>query len=466
MVDDPEFPVYEPPPSGRVRWIACLLLAVFLCGTVSVPAAGAVWWWRQRQADRLPGPVSVPEATETGNSPPLVAAGAAVNRIAFIDLDSQLGLVAPDGSGRHMLTASRQFFQFPAWSPDGSHLAVIAGDEEGASVLVFNAQTTAEDEPEELYRSSREAPFYLFWSPDGRQVSFLANHQEDGIALHLGRVGAGASHLLTTGQPLYWDWTDGGDRLLIHTGFSGEQARLALVDAAGDGSGANIAEPGYFQAPGISASGLYQSYAEVDGDEERLLVVEDNEGNQRVTAPHQGIVAMSWSPAEDRLAYIAPPLDTEVFFGPLRLLDAPTGNSQVIADDIVLAFFWSPDGQQIAYFTIHGQDDDAIQASASVERGRTGKAQEDLLLDLWLVDVDTLQSFRLATFEPSRLWISQFLPFFDQYALSHSIWSPDSRALVLPMLNDDGRPGIYVVSADDGQREFLTDGVIGFWSKQ
>jgi TolB protein len=80
--------------------------------------------------------------------------------------------------------------------------------------------------------------------------------------------------------------------------------------------------------------------------------------------------------------------------------------------------------------------------------------------------VDTVQSYRLATFEPSRLWLSQFLPFFDQYALSHSIWSPDSSALVLPMVNDEGRPGVYVVSASDGRRSFLTDGVIGFWSRQ
>jgi TolB protein len=471
MSFDPEFPAYEPPRPRRLRWIACFLLVVFLCGTAAAPLAALSWWWGQRQEEKnavTNTPALLTSSADGTAGSDLAAAGVPINQIAFIDLDAQLGLVAPDGSGRRMLTTSRQFFQFPAWSPDGIHLAVIAGDEDGSAVLVFNTEETADGEPEELYRSGNEAPFYLYWSPDSRQVSFLANHPEDGIALHLGRVGAGSSHLLTTGQPLYWDWSAGSDRLLIHTGLAGEQARLALVEASGDGSGGNIAQPGFFQAPGISPSGRYQAYAELNEADGRFLVVEDTESSQRMTEAHNGLVAMGWSPAEDKLAYIAPPLDADVFFGPLQLLDATTGHNQRLTDEIVLAFFWSPDGRKIAYFTIHGHDDDGIQAFAPYDRARTSKpgAQEGLFLDLWLVDVDTVQSYRLATFEPSRLWLSQFLPFFDQYALSHSIWSPDSSALVLPMVGDEGRPGVYVVSASDGRRDFLTDGVIGFWSRQ
>jgi TolB protein len=468
---DPEFPAYEPPRPRRVRWVACLLLVVFLCGTVAAPLAALSWWWRQRQAERTvvaDAPADLSGSAEDGDDLALAAAGVPINQIAFIDLDSQLGVIAPDGSGRRMLTTSRQFFQFPAWSPDGTHLAVIGSDEAGSAVIVFDTGETAESEPEELYSSRSEAPFYLYWSPDGSQVSFLANHPQDGIALHLGRVGAGSSRLLTTGQPLYWDWAAGGDRLLIHTGLAGEEARLALVEAGGDGSGGNIAQPGFFQAPGISPSGRYRAYAELNAADDRFLVVEDSEGGERMTEAHNGLVAMGWSPVADRLAYIAPPLDADIFFGPLQLLDATTGLSQRLTEDIVLAFFWSPDGRKIAYFTVHGQGDDAIQAFAPTERGRTSKpaGQEGLFLDLWLVDADTVQSYRLATFEPSRLWLSQFLPFFDQYALSHSIWSPDSSALVLPMVSDEGRPGVYVVSASDGRRDFLTDGVVGFWSRQ
>lgn len=485
MAYDPEFPAYEPSRPRRVRWVACLLLVVFLCGTAAAPLAALSLWWRQRQAERSVGghgeAVFSAAADGVGDSP-LAVVDMPVNQIAFIDRNAQLGVVAPDGSGRRMLTASRQFFQFPAWSPDGMHLAVIGSDNDGSAVLVFDAQETAGGEPEELYRSRSEAPFYLYWSPDGSQVSFLANHPEAGIALHLGRVGDGSSRLLTTGQPLYWDWSAGGDRLLIHTGLAGDEARLALVEAGGDGSGGNIAQPGFFQAPGISPSGRYRAYAALNAADERLLVVEDGEGGERVTEAHNGLVAMSWSPVEDRLAYIAPPLAANVFFGPLQLLDVVTGRSQPLSDEIVLAFFWSPDGRKIAYVTVHGRNDDAIQVFARVERMRTSKAngalvaggnlwagtaaQEGLFLDLWLVDVDTVQSYRLATFEPSRLWLSQFLPFFDQYALSHSIWSPDSRALVLPMVNDEGEPGVYVVSAADGRRDFLTDGIIGFWSRQ
>ena len=34
------------------------------------------------------------------------------------------------------------------------------------------------------------------------------------------------------------------------------------------------------------------------------------------------------------------------------------------------------------------------------------------------------------------LFVNQVLPYFDQYALSHRFWSPDSRSLVLPIVGD------------------------------
>ncbi len=58
---------------------------------------------------------------------------------------------------------------------------------------------------------------------------------------------------------------------------------------------------------------------------------------------------------------------------------------------------------------------------------------------------------------------SQVLPFFDQYALSHRIWSPDSGAIVLPVREDDGNT-ILVVPVNGGRPYRLADGDIAFWS--
>jgi TolB protein len=81
------------------------------------------------------------------------------------------------------------------------------------------------------------------------------------------------------------------------------------------------------------------------------------------------------------------------------------------------------------------------------------------------VDVQTAEKSRLATFLPSGLFLSQFMPFFDQYALSHRLWSPKSDAIVFPMVQD-GISHLSIVQVESGEIDILTDGEIGFWSHQ
>jgi TolB protein len=71
----------------------------------------------------------------------------------------------------------------------------------------------------------------------------------------------------------------------------------------------------------------------------------------------------------------------------------------------------------------------------------------------------------LAAFTPTVLFLVQFLPYFDQYALSHRLWSPDSEALVLPM-QDSGTNRVFVVPASGGRARALAEGSIAFWSQQ
>ena len=61
-----------------------------------------------------------------------------------------------------------------------------------------------------------------------------------------------------------------------------------------------------------------------------------------------------------------------------------------------------------------------------------------LLLNLSVVDVASGETQLLSTFAPTPLFVGQYLPFFDQYALSHRLWSPGSDALVMPMLSAEG----------------------------
>jgi TolB protein len=64
----------------------------------------------------------------------------------------------------------------------------------------------------------------------------------------------------------------------------------------------------------------------------------------------------------------------------------------------------------------------------------------------------------------SDTFTSQLLPFFDQYALSHRLWSADGATVVIPVASDDGTDRLVAVAADGSGARPVTDGVVGFWS--
>jgi Tol biopolymer transport system component len=74
----------------------------------------------------------------------------------------------------------------------------------------------------------------------------------------------------------------------------------------------------------------------------------------------------------------------------------------------VFAFFWSPDGSKLAYVT---PGDGAAEMRWNILEVATG--------DTW----------PLVQFIPTGPQLTVFR-FFDQFGLSHSMWSPDSKALV------------------------------------
>lgn len=459
-------------------WIAfSIFLVLVLVGT---SASGAIWYFLLREQpesvapDELLAATAVPHesttAEQTLSATPVPAATAvpvpedAVNRIVFVNGEGQLVSLAPDGSDEHVLTDAQQRFQFPAWSPDGRFVAAVGTDRTGAGLFVLD-DSEAEAAPLPLYADPRDGPFYLYWSPDSRQVSFLASHP-DGMGLHVVQAdGSADSHLLTTGGPLYWQWTADSRQMLIHSGFAGEDSRLELVAADGTGNGDTLAAPGFFQAPGISADGRYLAYAEeISGANSRLVVL-DTQSDNEVQQRHAGIVALAWSPTANQLAFTngsAP--DSRSFVGPLRLLEAATGEIRVLSQEPIVAFFWSPDGRYLAAISILRSGEGDINAQGSKTAVGKRATQQNLpRLRLLVYDVTAGEGRLLFEFVPTFTFATQFLPFFDQYALSHRLWSPQSDALVLPMVAD-GRNQIFIINITTGQKRFLAEGLMPFWS--
>jgi TolB protein len=463
----------EPPKRRRSCWFVGLAL-LLVASLIASAVWSAVWLFRE---------------TAVSPPPPTSAPAPLPGRVAFIDREGQVMTIDPDGRNGRSLTDVPSAYQFPAWSPDGQRLAVI--NREAIYLLHDNAEP---HEPIVLYRSTRQNPFYLYWSPDGRSLSFLANEPAGGIGLRLVQTDRPYDEqLLATGSPFYWQWLNDG-RLLIHAGGSGAGARLAFL-RLGEGSEAeeSIAPPGQFQTPGISANGRFWAYAEGSGETTSRLVVADSETGEQWTLRHTGMVALSWSPVGSKLAF-SNGLDERMatFWGPLRLLDAETGQATILSDDIVLGFFWSPNGRYLATIytgdnnrssgIIADQSDPSAatppaplepEVTAGLNRAKeTGRplplarlnAQRPVAqFRVAVINIETGEFRELAAFAPTRLFVGQFLPFFDQYALSHRLWSPDSAAIVLPVIeNGVSRVKVFPINGDPSID--LGRGDMPFWS--
>jgi hypothetical protein len=85
-------------------------------------------------------------------------------------------------------------------------------------------------------------------------------------------------------------------------------------------------------------------------------------------------------------------------------------------------------------------------------------------IHLAFVDVATATVGAQRDVRVSDTFVNQILPFFDQYALSHRFWSPDSASLALPLVAAGGGDQLVVIPADGSEPHPIPDRVIGFWS--
>ena len=418
--------------------------------------------------DTLITATAVSEIESTSIPPTLVPI--TLNRIVYINEEGQVITIAPDGRDERILTDQSQFYQFPAWSPDGEYVAAIGGSREGSGVYIL--RDTDQPGSQEQYFSRNENPIYLYWSPEGNQLGFIANNLDNGIGLYLTSVDDAESQLLATGAPFYWHWTADGQQLLIHAGADSEQSRLTLIDMNGDEND-EIAAPGDFQSPAISANGRYWAYAEALEAGLSWLTVLDTETGEIYQDRHAGQVAIGWSPTNDQLAMISGRPESNDFRGPLRVMDAYTGKGRLLSQDYVFAFFWSPDGRSLAYISLPRANEDIVAQANSLRARRTlSRLNTAPLLqpfphqfELRVVDVATGEDRLLTRFQPTFMFLSQFLPYFDQYAHSHRLWSPDSNAIVLP-IRDEGENQVTVMPVNGDEKQVIAEGDMAFWSQQ
>ncbi|MCQ3936214.1 MAG: hypothetical protein DPW18_04100 [Chloroflexi bacterium] len=355
-------------------------------------------------------------------------------------------------------TRSQIAYQLPTWSPDGSRVAFVRLEQTGADSLSAELMVadTDGDTLASVYASETELPFYINWSPDNENIGILSTTaSRQTLALQSIPASGEARRVLDTGSPFYWSWSPDGRAMIVHKNgaAAGTQSQLSFLKLDDEVTEFVMDEiPASFQAPAWSPDGSFILLTTLSENGSQQIVLADAAGSvQKTIAEFEVNASFAWAADGEQFAYI---LGNEQLqngaLGPLHVGDV-FGSEEVIVDEDVAGFFWSPDGGEIAYFLpqVFTPEDSSEQV---------------FYLEMYILDVASSESRLIATFQPTQQFFS-LLPYMDQYHQSVTIWSPDSNNLVIAFIASGGVPAIAIVPASGvTEPRLLAEGVFAAWS--
>lgn len=369
--------------------------------------------------------------------------------LAVLDLD---GGVSP--APRPLLPQGR----WPAWRPGAQQLAtsiIELSEPLSSSIQLVHLDGTP---PVELYRSAEgvvpviapRVPHYIMWSPGGEHLAVVAQG-EFGLQLEfVPPSDPGHRYVVETGAPIFGSWSPDGRSFASHIG----RALTLFHLADGTVTRTSIEEKtAGFRTPIFTADGAHVLYAVAADPGVAVYAYAVHTGERRELARFGGGVALS--ALGDGFVSVAVTRQPEsgVFDG-LWLLDPGAPHDRrLLARGPFASAFWSPTSDRVA-----------LLVPSQVGDGRYG---------LHVRDRDGHPIAASDAFVPSQD-LRTLLGFWDQYALSHPLWSPDGSLLAvsgrLPtdaVSSSFGDPiGGYVLLWPPARREpfrSLTPGELAFF---
>jgi Tol biopolymer transport system component len=169
-------------------------------------------------------------------------------------------------------------------------------------------------------------------------------------------------------------------------------------------------------------------------------------------------LSFAWSPDATRIASVAG-------YGQVVVIDAQTGKTVATSSQSdVVAQFWAPGGDRLAYLVVN-RGSSGAQARLRAN-GHTPVEQAAGGLTWYILDIQSGQDHALVSFSPTREMV-YLLNFADQFAHSHSLWSPDGRYLAYGATDIIGKSSVMIVDtrATNATNPIkVGTGTIGIWS--
>ena len=420
-------PESNPPPAGLGT------------STATTPGAG--------DGTTVTAPITTQGATATSGPPetsPATAPTLALSerriealpgQIVVNDLRTRSVTILGPGVGQVEPFASPgEDLQQPTWSPDGTLVAWSRAGGEGFSVVVRSnrgGQATRYPTP--------FAVFYMQWRPDSTAIALLGSSEPGRVGLAILDLGSETVTPLNSSSSYYFHWSPGGEELITHLGGT----RLEQLDpSTGDVSLFETLDPvnSVFQAAAWTPDGgsiLYVRPADPDssGAQDELVIHDVSTGEVDVLAEGAGFFNFAVSPDGQAVAFSIRTLEGVTS---MEIVDFASGLSEEIDAPLTLAWQWSPDSRKILLL---GVGTEAMSVDV-YESGEITRYQEII---------------------PTSTFLQNYLFFWSQYDLSHSLWAPDSSAFVFPAF-DGVADAVFLQYLDDELPILLGPGSMAVFS--
>lgn len=324
----------------------------------------------------------------------------------------------PGASGELVYAEQNQVFTYAYWSPSDCEaidncrdiaVLVTSLNPQGLLLQIIRNDAVTNDS----WTVERGAPFYFTWNRDGNRIVWLRNDSVYEIYDPTSRQVQ--DHIqLRPGRGIIPIWSSVDDRIFL---------------------------------PVRNSDGRFTDVVTLAGDESEPLI-----------AAHEGAISFLISPDGRFLAYRS---ITANGVGNVIVIDTVSGSTITESPFTgVAAFFWSPDSRSIAYITLADQP-----GTFSAKQLEYIQQEQPIQLMWHVLDVETGQNRTLQRFAPTNDMV-YLLTFFEQFAHSHHIWSPDSTHIVYSEATRFGNGVIRIldVTSDASQPITIANGQIGIWS--